>query len=161
MLSRRIVTARPLRAAVPVVQRALLGQQRFAQTNSYDYPSLTEKEDPGMNGGYDNPPPIMRQFRDPHADWWDKQERRNYGEPVHEDNDILGMFSPEEYTHFKPGWGAILLGTFVAGVFTLCGVVSIYYPDKPSYPKEYEGGLEKELGGPSAVRARTTGDAHP
>lgn len=94
----------------------------------------------------------MRQFRDPHADWWDKQERRNYGEPVHEDNDILGMFSPEEYTHFKPGWGAILLGTFVAGVFTLCGVVSVYYPDKPSAPKEYEGGLEKELGGPDAVR---------
>lgn len=40
---------------------------------------------------------------------WDPQERRNYGEPVHEDNDILGIFSPEEYTHVKPGWGAVLL----------------------------------------------------
>lgn len=40
---------------------------------------------------------------------WDPQERRNYGEPVHEDNDILGIFSPEVYTHFTPGWGGVLL----------------------------------------------------
>lgn len=61
---------------------------------------------------------------------WDPQERRNYGETVHEDNDILGIFSPEEYTHFKPGWGAVLLGTFVASVGVLCGVVYRYYPDQ-------------------------------
>lgn len=40
---------------------------------------------------------------------WDPQERRNYGEPIHEDNDILGIFTPEEYTHVKPGWGGVLL----------------------------------------------------
>lgn len=61
---------------------------------------------------------------------WDPQERRNYGETVHEDNDILGIFSTEEYTHFKPGWGAVLLGTFVASVGVLCGVVYRYYPDR-------------------------------
>ncbi|KAF4635188.1 hypothetical protein G7Y89_g2914 [Cudoniella acicularis] len=154
MLSRRIATAGPLRAAMPVARRALFNQRRCAQTASYEYPTLTEAEDPGMNGGYDNPPPVKRQFRDPHADWWDKQERRNYGEPVHEDNDILGMFSPEEYTHVKPGKGLFQLGCFVAAVFTLCGVVGVYYPDKPSAPREFEGGLEKELGGPNAVPAR-------
>jgi hypothetical protein len=26
------------------------------------------------------------------------------------------------------------------------------YPDKPSAPREFEGGLENELGGPNAVR---------
>ncbi|KAK5111936.1 hypothetical protein LTR85_011683 [Meristemomyces frigidus] len=120
-------------------------------------------EDPNMNGNYPDPSttsalPIKRQFRDPYADWWDPQERRNYGEPVHEDNDILGIFSPEEYTHFKPGWGLVLMGSFVATVGVLCAVVSRYYPDKPSAPRTFPGGLEKELGGPRAPRAAITVD---
>ena len=53
--------------------------------------------------------PVKRQFRDPYADWWDPQERRNYGEAVHEDNDVLGVFSPEAYTHFSTGWGGVLM----------------------------------------------------
>jgi len=105
-----------------------------------------------QNGGYVNPPRVKRQFRDPHGDWWDKQERRNYGEPVHEDNDILGMFSLEEYTHTKPGMGAFQIGCFIAAVLTLCGAVAMTYPDKPSAPREFEGGLERELGGPGVVR---------
>lgn len=45
--------------------------------------------DPNMNGNYPDPSqtsalPLKRQFRDPHGKWWDPQERRNYGEPVHE-----------------------------------------------------------------------------
>jgi len=95
---------------------------------------------------------VKRQFRDPHADWWDKQERRNYGEPVHEDNDILGMFSPEEYTWTSPGKGALQISAFILAVFGLCGVVSLYYPDKPSAPRVFEDGLERELGGPNALR---------
>ena len=103
------------------------------------------------NGGYINPPPEKRQFRDPYADWWDKQERRNYGEPVHEDNDILGMFSPEEYTHFKPAKGFFLLGCFVTTVVGLCVAIYPIYPDKPSAPRTFPGGLDRELGGPGAV----------
>lgn len=71
---------------------------------------------------------------------------------MHEDNDILGMFSPEEYTHTKPGKGLVQIGCFVAVVLGLCGVVSMTYPDKQSAPREFEGGLERELGGPNAVR---------
>jgi hypothetical protein len=46
-------------------------------------------DDAAMNGNYPDPSktsalPLKRQFRDPHAEWWDPQERRNYGEPVHE-----------------------------------------------------------------------------
>jgi NADH dehydrogenase (ubiquinone) 1 beta subcomplex subunit 8 len=45
--------------------------------------------DPNMNGNYPDPSktsalPLKRQFRDPRGEWWDPQERRNYGEPVHE-----------------------------------------------------------------------------
>ncbi|TKA33114.1 hypothetical protein B0A50_00667 [Salinomyces thailandicus] len=120
-------------------------------------------EDPNLNGNYPDPNltsalPVKRQFRDPYAQWWDPQERRNYGEPVHEDNDVLGIFSPEAYTHFSTGWGAVLMGTFIAAVGTLCLAVNQYYPDRPSMPRTYPGGLETELGGPKAVRAAMTED---
>lgn len=105
-----------------------------------------------QNGGYQNPPRIKRQFRDPHADWWDKQERRNFGEPVHEDHDILGMFSPYEYTWISPGKGALQFGAFVLTFLGVCYMVKLSYPDRPSYPREFEGGLEKELGGKGAIR---------
>lgn len=107
-----------------------------------------------QNGGYINPPRIKRQHRDPHAQWWDPQERRNFGEPIHEDNDVLGIFSPWEYTWTTTGPGLIMIGTFVATFLGVTGLVYLNYPDKPAYPREFEGGLEKELGGPGAVRVR-------
>lgn len=105
-----------------------------------------------QNGGYVNPPRIKRQFRDPHADWWDKQERRNFGEPVHEDHDMLGMFTPYEYTWVSPAKGLLQIGAFVATFLGMCWVVKATYPDRPAYPREFEGGLEKELGGAGALR---------
>lgn len=64
----------------------------------------------------------------------------------------MGIFSPEEYTHVKPATGFFQVGCFVATVFGLCAVIAQFYPDRPSAPREYEGGLETELGGPNAVR---------
>ena len=75
---------------------------------------------------------------------------------MHEDNDILGMFSPEEYTHFKPAKGFFLLGCFITSVLGLCGVVRIYYPDRPSVPRAFPGGLDRELGGPTALQVSPT-----
>lgn len=142
MLSRHLATARPLihLFRTPVTHRSQIR-----------YLSQADIDDPGMNGGYINPPPIPRQFRDPYADWWDKQERRNYGEPVHEDNDILGMFSPEIDTHFTPGWGAVCLGIFITAFLGVVTVVRMNYPDMPAVKRGYEGGLDRELGGKGAL----------
>ena len=104
-----------------------------------------------QTGGYPNPPAIKRQYRDPYADWWDKQERRNFGEVVHEDNDILGVFSPEDYTHFTAAWGVVLWGCFLASGAVLMAAVYQYYPDTPTVPRTFPGGLEKELGGSNTV----------
>ncbi|THX99528.1 hypothetical protein D6D02_09165 [Aureobasidium pullulans] len=157
MLSRRIAAARPLSSAVrSVAPRTTLTQLRFASENNANKENFVGEmavEDIGMNGGYVNPPAVKRAFRDPYGDWWDKQERRNFGEPVHEDNDTLGIFSTEPYTHFQPGHGAVLLGTFIASVFVLMGVVRQYYPDKASVPRTFPGGLDRELGGAGAVPA--------
>ncbi|KAH6623695.1 hypothetical protein F5144DRAFT_584020 [Chaetomium tenue] len=166
MLSRHIVRASPFRAAaLPAARRLPLIQQRTFLPESMvgrkkmdekypdsDYPKLTAAEDPDMNGGFINPPRVKRQFRDPHADWWDKQERRNFGEPVHEDHDILGMFSTWEYTWVSPGKGLFQIGVFVAAFLTVCYGVKLTYADRKSYPREFEGGLEKELGGAGAMR---------
>ena len=149
MLTRRLATVRPLTQLLrtPITPLTHRPQVRYL--------SQADVEDPDMNGGYISPPAIPRQFRDPYADWWDKQERRNYGEPVHEDNDILGMFSPEVYTHFSPGWGAVCMATFVAAFLGLVTVVGVYYPDMPAVKRGYEGGLDRELGGEGAVHVST------
>lgn len=112
-----------------------------------------------QNGGYINPPRQNRQHRDPRGDWWDKQERRNFGEPVHEENDILGMLSLEENAHFKPAQAFFLLGCSIATVLALCGVVSFIYPDKPSVPRTFPGGLEEELGGSGTLPVSLTNNS--
>ncbi|EJP68124.1 hypothetical protein ACQRIT_004527 [Beauveria bassiana] len=172
MLPQRIVRSSALRNSLAAARRAPIIQRRaylpthYADKKILDekYPdphTMTEAEDPGMNGGYINPPRVKRQHRDPYAQWWDPQERRNFGEPVHEDNDVLGIFSPWDYTWTTTGPGLIMISTFVATFLGVCGLVYLNYPDRPSFPREFEGGLEKELGGPGAVRARMEGDEEP
>ncbi|TEY70420.1 hypothetical protein BOTCAL_0103g00030 [Botryotinia calthae] len=141
MFSRRIAAARPLRTSIIPRQTTLISQRCASQAAAPSGPvlPLTDIEDPGMNGGYINPPRVKR-------------------EPVHEDNDILGIFSPEEYTHQKVGTAGFQFGLFILSVLGLCTIVGMMYPDKQSAPREFEGGLERELGGPTAVRARAAGD---
>ncbi|UKZ53970.1 hypothetical protein TrVGV298_007774 [Trichoderma virens] len=172
MLPQRLVRASALRNTMaasrrlPTIQRRGFLPSQFSDKKVIDekypdFPRLSEAQDPGMNGGYINPPRIKRQFRDPYATWWDPQERRNFGEPVHEDNDMMGIFSPWEYTWTTTGPGLIMVGTFIAVFLGVSGVVYLNYPDRVAYPREFENGLERELGGPGAVRARMAGDEDP
>ncbi|KAL5092451.1 hypothetical protein Trisim1_001704 [Trichoderma cf. simile WF8] len=172
MLPQRVVRASALRNAMaasrrlPTIQRRGFLPSQFSDKKVIDekypdFPRLSEAQDPGMNGGYINPPRIKRQFRDPYATWWDPQERRNFGEPVHEDNDMMGIFSPWEYTWTTTGPGLIMVGTFIAVFLGVSGVVYLNYPDRVAFPREFENGLERELGGPGAVRARMAGDEDP
>ncbi|RAK77154.1 uncharacterized protein BO72DRAFT_448222 [Aspergillus fijiensis CBS 313.89] len=147
MLSQRILARR----LPQVTARFTVPRASFSQLRSLAAPEL---DDPLQNGNYQNPPRMKRAFRDPYGDWWDKQERRNFGEPVHEENEILGVFSPEQYTHVTPGKGILQIGAFIVAFLGLCGTVSLFYPDKPSVPRTFPDGLEKELGGPRAVPAR-------
>ncbi|KAL4917071.1 hypothetical protein BDW62DRAFT_184505 [Aspergillus aurantiobrunneus] len=151
MLAQRILSRR----LPQVVLRSTTPRASFSQVRAL---KAAESDDPLQNGGYQNPPRVKRAFRDPYADWWDKQERRNFGEPVHEENEILGVFSPEQYTHVTSRKGLFQLGAFVVTFLGFCGVVSLFYPDKPSAPRTYPDGLENELGGPNALPARKTSE---
>lgn len=104
-----------------------------------------------QNGGYVQPPPVKRQFRDPYGDWWDKQERKNFGEALHEDDDTLGMFTPYVYTWVSPKKGLVQIGVFIATFLSVVYAVKLTYPDRPMYPREFEGGLDRELGGRGAT----------
>jgi NADH dehydrogenase (ubiquinone) 1 beta subcomplex subunit 8 len=117
-----------------------------------------EIEDPEMNNGYINPPRVKRQHRDPYGDWDDKQERRNFGEPVHEDNEVLGIFALEDYSHMSTSRGLLMWVGFISAILGLSYAVTVTYPGKPSAPTEYPDGLYTELGGAGAVRAFKAGD---
>jgi len=77
---------------------------------------------------------------------------------VHEDHDILGMFSPYEYTWVSAGKGALQIGAFVVTFLSVLYAVKLSYPDMPAVPREFEGGLEKELGGAGALRVSHDAD---
>ncbi|TGZ77679.1 hypothetical protein EX30DRAFT_180224 [Ascodesmis nigricans] len=166
MLAQRLVAvARPLalRRAVPVTSSIasrsfIVGPDRDFSTplDPVAYPRNDPAKDPGMNGGYINPTPERRQFRDPYGDWWDKQERRNFGEAAHEDNDMLGRFTPEAYTWIaSPQKGLFQIGLFISTVLALSGTVYMVYPDKPAVPREFpHNGLEIALGGKGCVLAK-------
>lgn len=47
-----------------------------------------------------------------------------------------------------------MIASFIAAFAAVSGLVYLNYPDKAAFPREFEGGLERELGGPSAVRVR-------
>lgn len=71
------------------------------------------------------------------------------------------MFTPYEYTWISPGKGALQLGAFVALVVSVCLGIKMVYPDQPAYPREFEGGLDRELGGKGAVRVGFVGPQWP
>ncbi|KAK5095176.1 hypothetical protein LTR70_003666 [Exophiala xenobiotica] len=155
MLSRQIARQASRLSKPALVPRQAL-RAPFSTTRSVQ--ALSEAEDPEMNGGYINPPRIKRQFRDPYGDWTYKQERRNFGEPLHEDEDEMGVFSLEEYTVMSGRMGVAMWTFFLGCVGALSFGVYATYPDRPSAPRTFEGGLEAELGGPGAPRAFKEGD---
>jgi NADH dehydrogenase (ubiquinone) 1 beta subcomplex subunit 8 len=71
----------------------------------------------------------------------------------------MGVFSLEEYRHFKPGRAGALVGAFVVTFLGFTGVVYMFYPDRPSVPRTFPGGLDIELGGKGAVPVSSRGQS--
>ena len=53
----------------------------------------------------------------------------------------------------------VQIGAFVAVFLSVCLAVKMTYPDVPTVPREFEGGLERELGGRGAVRVSIARDS--
>lgn len=51
----------------------------------------------------------------------------------------------------SPGRGLVMWGGFIACILGITGAVYTYFPGKPGIPREFEDGLERELGGSHAL----------
>ncbi|KAI9492064.1 hypothetical protein BDB00DRAFT_830040 [Zychaea mexicana] len=101
-------------------------------------------EDPQI-GDYPNLPRWSAQTRGPFG-WWDPQDKRNFGEPVHEEDELMGVWAPDLHTYspYKALAQLGLAGGLIAGF-----AYFIYntYPEPPAAKRTYPyDGLKAELG---------------
>ncbi|KAI6108073.1 Ndufb8, NADH dehydrogenase 19kDa subunit [Pisolithus sp. B1] len=91
--------------------------------------------------GYPELPWVSNQSL-PARGWWDQQERRNFGDPVHEYDEVLSMWGPD----YSASSGFVAFGL-------LCKYALV--PERPTVPREYPySGLVRELGGLEENKAR-------
>ncbi|KAG0287624.1 hypothetical protein BGZ98_004569 [Dissophora globulifera] len=96
-------------------------------------------------GSYPNLPMYNQQFRDPAGGWWDPQDRRNFGETVPEEDDVLNIWSPDVWA-FPAGLGAKRLLT-AAIAFLGFGYLVNETKATPHFERRsYPNGLLAELG---------------
>ncbi|KAN0061351.1 hypothetical protein ACQY0O_006198 [Thecaphora frezii] len=127
--------------------RAFSSSSRLAQQSSEKDPQL---------GDYPELPAISLQTRKYSPNWWDPQEKRNFGETLHEQDDVLGVWAPD--VHAVPAASALRQFLMAVGVVVLFGsTVYATTPQKPALPRTYpRDGLAAELGG-SQVAAPAEG----
>ncbi|KZT29751.1 hypothetical protein NEOLEDRAFT_1084521 [Neolentinus lepideus HHB14362 ss-1] len=104
-----------------------------------------EMDDPQLNG-YPRLPYVSRQYLPPKG-WDDPQMRRNFGDTMHEQEEILSMWGPD-IPVVPPQTALLHFGLAVLG-FVGIGVICVALtPDIPALRRQYPyDGLKKELGG--------------
>ncbi|KAI8595217.1 hypothetical protein EDD21DRAFT_391781 [Dissophora ornata] len=98
-------------------------------------------------GTYPDMPMYNQQWRDgnPSAGYWDQQDRRNFGETVPEEDEVLNIWSPD-VGDFTAGYGmkSILAA---AAAFLGFGYLLNETRSEPHFTRRsYPGGLLNELG---------------
>jgi len=85
--------------------------------------------------------------------WWDQQNRRNYGDPLHEQEDIVGMWGPDA-PHVPPPTALKHFGVAVLCWLAFAFSVSFFVPKRDAVPRSYPyDGLLLEQGGLEANKA--------
>ncbi|KDQ14343.1 hypothetical protein BOTBODRAFT_44717 [Botryobasidium botryosum FD-172 SS1] len=125
----------PARSARLVAARSYATPVEFKQiphdTQLGDYPQL----------------PAESPQRRPAKGWWDIQDRRNFGETVHEQAEALSMWSPDVSTISRSN-AAFQIGVAILGFVAFGLTVRAITPDRPAVPRSYpRDGLVEELGG--------------
>jgi len=107
-------------------------------------------------GTYPQPQGISNQQLPPKG-WWDNQYRRNFGEPLHEEDEALNMFSPDiPQPNIEPSSALAQATVAFAVLGGIMGLLAYTRPtmpaDRRSFPRD---GLVNELGGWDANKAKT------
>ncbi|KAG6334645.1 hypothetical protein ID866_4441 [Astraeus odoratus] len=119
--------------------------------------SSNDDKDPQL-AGYPELPWVSNQSLPPRG-WWDQQMRRNFGDPVHEYDEVLSMWGPD-IPHVPPRQ-ALFQFSLAVSAFVAFGLACKYalLPERPTVPREYPySGLVRELGGLEENKARELTD---
>ncbi|KAK0500423.1 hypothetical protein EDD18DRAFT_1149937 [Armillaria luteobubalina] len=111
-------------------------------------------KDPETDDDYPKVPNVSRQYL-PAKGWQDPLTRRNFGDPVHEQDELYSMWGPDIPT-IAPHI-ALRHFTYAVISFVSFGFVVKYAltPEMPAIRRQYPfGGLVTELGGLDANKAR-------
>ncbi|KAI9226443.1 MAG: hypothetical protein DHS80DRAFT_25240 [Piptocephalis tieghemiana] len=150
------------RISLQVAKSTTRGLNRVAvrQAHNYTYyPTATAahapvKEDPQI-GDYPNLPLENMQTRDPYAKWDFPQDRRNFGETLHEEDEVLSVWGMDLYTE-KISDCLKDMGFAAATFLTIAGVVYSLRSEREFTKREYPyGGLVQELGSIAENKANT------
>ncbi|KAJ9111540.1 hypothetical protein QFC20_002513 [Naganishia adeliensis] len=146
-------SARTIRANQVQASRTLSATtRRWAEVTVAQPQDLVERSlkpgtepDPQLDG-YPELPYVSIQKRVAKG-WWDNQERKNFNETLHEQEDALSMWSPDVYAT-SASWA---LTQMIIGFSALAGFGYFIYatmPERPVAKRSYPyGGLAQELGG--------------
>ncbi|KAJ1732974.1 hypothetical protein LPJ72_003118 [Coemansia sp. Benny D160-2] len=130
----------------------LVGPRMYSSHNKQEY---YVDPDPQI-GDYPNLPQKFAEDRSPYGKYWDRQMRRNFGEPIHEQDEILNMWAPTRYS--SPGWKQVgkMWACTIALVGTVYYIIAKTRSETPYLRAYYPNGLKDELGG---LPTRTLADA--
>ncbi|THH07377.1 hypothetical protein EW145_g3429 [Phellinidium pouzarii] len=143
MLAMNTITLRRLAAS-----RRAFGSARPALQRLYSTPA----KDPQL-GDYPQLPDVSRAVLPP-TGWWDNQMRRNFGDTLHEKDELYSMWGldvpkvPPKTALFQFGIAASLFGSIMLFAY-------LSTPEMPAVKRSYPyDGLVKELGGLEENRAK-------
>ncbi|KAJ7761880.1 hypothetical protein DFH07DRAFT_814412 [Mycena maculata] len=128
----------------PLLRRELARCARPTLVRQYATP--TKEPNPQLNG-YPELPDVSAQYRPP-LGWQDRLLRRNFGDTLHEHEEVNSMWGPD--IPVVPPQQALRQFLMAAGCFVAAGLFirAFLVPERPAIPREYPfGGLEVELGG--------------
>ncbi|KAI5122768.1 hypothetical protein M0805_009850 [Coniferiporia weirii] len=129
-----------------VLRRLVASRRALAATRpALLHPYSTPAKDPQL-GDYPQLPDVSRGVLPP-TGWWDDQMRRNFGDTLHEKDEIYSMWgldvpkvSPKTAL-FQFGVAASLFGSIMLFAYLVT-------PEMPAVPRSYPfDGLVRELGG--------------
>eukprot|EP00794_Sanderia_malayensis_P012728 gene12729-14033_t len=100
-----------------------------------DWEEKEWKDDGFALHDYPNLPARSYQLRDPYATYWDQQDRRNFGEPLHEEDDALGIWMPDRYDEEPTSPIEALRNLCIAfGCLGFVYFLSTFYTDEKDNP---------------------------
>jgi len=118
------------------------------QRTAYEYKPLDEP-DPQLDAlGYPRVESLSRQWRNPYAKWDDPQERCNFDEPLHAEEEMMGIWAPDVH-RISVSSALMNMAVAFAGLGVVLASAAYMAPASPVVPRTFPfDGLSKELGGP-------------